>query len=48
MSKESTLAALKNRHARLAMNGKNIQGQGVMRKLERKIRNLKKEIANEQ
>jgi len=44
MSKQLELAALENRYNRLAMNGKNIEGQGVMRKLARKIRKLKKNM----
>lgn len=34
--------ALIARRDRLAANGKNTEGQGVLRKVERKIRNIKK------
>ena len=40
----SELNALRSRYQRLRQNGKNIEGQGVMRKIARKIRNLEKEL----
>lgn len=43
MSKNSELIALKDRYHRLSMNGKNLEGQGVMRKIARKIRTLEQE-----
>lgn len=43
MSKETQLAALESRKQRLERNGKNSEGQGVLRKINRQIRNLKKE-----
>jgi len=43
---QSELAATQSRYDRLAHNGKNIEGfSGVLRKLARKIRHLKEEIA---
>ena len=36
------LEVLKEKRNRLLQNGKNIEGQGVIRKLNRKIRNLEK------
>lgn len=47
MSKQSELKTLKSRRNRLMMNGKNVEGRGVLRKIERKIRNLQKDIANQ-
>lgn len=45
ISKERELIALKDRYRRLSMNGKNLEGEGVMRKIARKIRNLEKELS---
>ena len=42
MSKEEILALKKNRLAILLENGKNIDSQGVIKKLKREIRNLEK------
>lgn len=36
------LEVLKEKRNRLLQNGKNTEGQGVIRKLDRKIRNLEK------
>ena len=36
------LDVLKEKRNRLLQNGKNTEGQGVIRKLDRKIRNLEK------
>lgn len=47
MSKQSELKTLESRRNRLMMNGKNVEGRGVLRKIERKIRNLQKDIANQ-
>lgn len=38
-----SIAALEARKQRLERNGKNSEGQGVLRKINRQIRNLKKE-----
>ncbi len=38
----TTLEVLKEKRNRLLQNGKNTEGQGVIRKLDRKIRNLEK------
>jgi len=38
----TVLEVLKERRNRLLQNGKNTEGRGVIRKLDRKIRNLKK------
>lgn len=43
MSKETHLAALYDRKNKLERNGKNSEGQGVLRKINRQIRKLKKE-----
>ena len=43
MSKETQLAALYDRKNKLERNGKNSEGQGVLRKINRQIRKLKKE-----
>lgn len=40
----SKLEALYDRKNRLSQNGKNSEGQGVLRKLERQIRNLENKI----
>lgn len=45
MSKETQLAALYDRKNKLEKNGKNSEGQGVLRKINRQIRNLKKKEA---
>lgn len=39
----SKLEVLLEKRNRLLQNGKNVEGQGVIRKLDRKIRRLKKE-----
>ena len=36
----SKLESLKARRARLLQNGKNFEGQGILRKLDRKIRKI--------
>lgn len=38
----SEIDALKCRRNKLLMNGKNTEGSGVIRKIDRKIRNLEK------
>ena len=38
----SKIDALKARYNKLKVNGKNHEGQGVLRKLQRQIRNLEK------
>ena len=43
MSKETQLAALYGRKQKLERNGKNSEGQGVLRKINRQIRNLQKQ-----
>lgn len=43
MSKETHLAALYSRKNKLERNGKNSEGQGVLRKINRQIRRLEKE-----
>lgn len=40
MTKETHLAALYGRKQKLERNGKNSEGQGVLRKIERQIRKL--------
>lgn len=40
--KQLEMDALKNRYHRLATNGKNEDSKGALRKLRRKMRNLKK------
>lgn len=42
-----SIAALESRKQRLERNGKNSEGRGVLRKINRQIRNLKKKEANE-
>ena len=42
MKKEENLALKKNRLAILTENGKNIDSQGVVKKLKREIKNLEK------
>lgn len=44
MTKELELEMLESRYARLAESAKNLKCPGVLRKLRRKIRNLKKEL----
>jgi hypothetical protein len=44
MSKETQLAALYDRKNKLEHNGKNSKGQGVLRKINRQIRNLQKQV----
>ena len=44
MSKETQLAALYDRKNRLEKNGKNSEGNGVLRKINRQIRNLEKQV----
>lgn len=44
MSKQTQLAALYDRKNKLERNGKNSEGQGVLRKINRQIRKLEKEI----
>ena len=43
MSKETQLAALYGRKQKLEKNGKNSEGQGVLRRINREIRKLKNE-----
>lgn len=43
MTKETQLAALYCRKNKLERNGKNSEGQGVLRKIIRQIRRLEKE-----
>lgn len=42
MTKEQILEAKKFRFQKLSNSTKNVEGQGVLRKLEREVRNLKK------
>ena len=42
MSKTSELNALKSRRSIILSRGKTIDGEGVLRKINRKIRNLEK------
>ena len=42
MTKEHKLSWLKNRRAKLNKNGKNIKSPGILRKLDRQIRNFEK------
>lgn len=44
MSKETQLAVLYDRKNRLEKNGKNSEGNGVLRKINRQIRNLEKQV----
>ena len=44
MSKESELKALKGRYNLILSRGKTIEGEGVLRKIRRKIRKLEKEL----
>ena len=43
MDKEFQLKTLKNRLNRLEQNGKNVKSPGIVRKLNRQIRNLEKD-----
>ena len=43
VNKKSELTALKSRYNIIRARGKTAEGQGVLRKLVRKIRNLEKE-----
>lgn len=43
MTIESQIAALYDRKNRLEKNGKNSEGNGVLRKINRQIRNLEKQ-----
>ena len=38
------LAIKKQRRQNLALNGKNVEGQGVLRRLDREIRNLERKV----
>lgn len=42
MTKEHKLSWLKNRRSKLTENGKNVKSPGVLRKLNRQIRNFEK------
>lgn len=44
MTIESQIAALYDRKNRLEKNGKNSEGNGVLRKINRQIRNLEKKV----
>ena len=44
MTIESQIAALYARKNRLEKNGKNSEGNGVLRKINRQIRNLEKQV----
>lgn len=44
MTIESQIAALYDRKNRLEKNGKNSEGNGVLRKINRQIRNLEKQV----
>lgn len=44
MTKETQLAALYDRKNKLEKNGKNSEGNGVLRKINRQIRNLEKQV----
>ena len=44
MTIESQIAALYDRKNRLEKNGKNSEGNGVLRKINRQIRNLEKRV----
>ena len=39
-----SITALKSRKHRLEQNGKNSEGNGVLRKINRQIRNLEKQV----
>lgn len=43
MAKNTSLAALLDRKNKLERNGKNSEGQGVLRKINRQIRKLKEQ-----
>lgn len=44
MNKESELRALKGRYDLIMSRGKTAEGEGVLRKIGRKIRKLEKEL----
>lgn len=44
MNKEAMLTELYTRKQKLERNGKNSEGQGVLRKINRQIRNLQKQM----
>lgn len=44
MNKESELKALKSRYNLIMSRGKTMEGQGVLRKISRKIKKLENEI----
>ena len=44
MTIESQITALYDRKNRLEKNGKNSEGNGVLRKINRQIRNLEKQV----
>lgn len=44
MNKESELKALKGRYNLIRSRGKTMEGEGVLRKIRRKIRKLEKEL----
>ena len=44
MNKESELKALKSRYNLILSRGKTMEGEGVLRKICRKIRKLEKEL----
>lgn len=44
MNKESALKALKGRYNLILSRGKTAEGEGVLRKIRRKIRRLEKEL----
>ena len=46
MTNELRLMAAENRYAKLSGSPKNLKCPGVLRKLRRQIRNLKKEISD--
>lgn len=44
MNKESELRALKSRYNLIMSRGKTAEGEGVLRKISRKIRKMEKEL----
>lgn len=44
MNKELELLALKSRYNLIMSRGKTVEGEGVLRKIARKIRKMEKEI----
>lgn len=44
MSKENKIAITKDRYNKLKENGKNVKSPGVLRKLERQLRNAGTEV----